>query len=94
MYEAHALFLSLPTSAQSNLRAVALQSAPVDMRKLTCAVYPYVQTLADAQDIAFYLAGEAEHHVDDIQAAHQAGSAVSPTNMLVKFIFGAPYPRG
>jgi hypothetical protein len=93
MPDAHALFLSLPTSAQIDIWAAALQGTTIDMRKLTRAVYPYVQTLADARDIAYYLASEAEHYVDDLQTIHQTEPAVSLTNVLVRFMYGALHPE-
>jgi len=52
------LFLSLPPAAQTHLRAAASHK-DTGIRKLTRAVYPYVQTLVDAQDIAHYLAAQA-----------------------------------
>ena len=57
MDEARTLFLSLPLAAQAYLRA-ASQMDPFNLHKLTRAAYPYVQTLADAQGIAEFLANE------------------------------------
>jgi hypothetical protein len=90
MHEARALFLSLPASARSDIRAAAKHNDPTDLRKLIRAVYPYVHTFTDAQEIAYYLAGETDSNVDDVQPVHREESAVSLTKMLVRLMYGPP----
>jgi hypothetical protein len=77
MDEARALFLSLLPAAQTRLRAAAGHKESINLRKLTRAVYPYVQTLADAQNIADYLEDEADGDLDvrDRVALHSAASS-------------------
>lgn len=58
MDEARALFLSLPPTAQTDVRAASGQKDSVNLREAARAAYPYVQTLADAQGIAQFLASE------------------------------------
>ena len=58
MDEARALFLSLPSATQVNVRAASGQKNSVDLRKVARAAYPHVQTLADAEGIAQFLACE------------------------------------
>jgi hypothetical protein len=58
MDEARALFLSLPSAAQTDVRAASGQKDSVDLRKVARAAYPYVQTVADAHRIAQFLASE------------------------------------
>lgn len=58
MDEVRALFLSLPPGAQAHLRAAASRQKPANLLKLARAVYPYVQTLAEATEIAEFLATE------------------------------------
>ena len=76
MDEARALFLSLPPAARTRLRAAAGHKESISLRKLTRAVYPYVQTLADAQNIADYLEDEADSNLDvrDRVTPHSAAS--------------------
>ncbi len=64
MDDAQTLFLSLPVSAQVRMRAAVNRKDPTDLRKLVRLVYPYVQTLADAQCIAGFLAVEADDRVE------------------------------
>jgi hypothetical protein len=58
MDEARALFLSLPSTAQTDVRTVRGQEDLVDLRKVARAAYPYVQTIADAHSIAQFLESE------------------------------------
>ena|ERR1035437_3276889 len=64
MDSARALFLSLPPSVQTHLRAAASLKEPVNLLNLSRAAYPSVQTLADAQDIAQFLANEELGYLD------------------------------
>ena len=64
MDEARALFLSLPPAAQTRLRAAVGRKESINLPKLARAAYPYVQTLADAQDIAEFLANEELGYLD------------------------------
>ena len=67
MDEAHDLFLSLPPAAQTHLRTVAsLNKAPASL-KLLRAAYLYVQTIADAQDVADFLASGADSNLQIYQ---------------------------
>ena len=54
-----ALFLSLPPGAQATLRAAISDAGPANLRSLARMVYPYVQTIAEAQSIGDMLAAEA-----------------------------------
>jgi hypothetical protein len=76
MHEARALLLSLPPAAQTYLRAAVGRKESVNLRKLTRAVYPYVQTLADAQAIADSLASDAVNNLLEVrQRAHPQSAA-------------------
>jgi hypothetical protein len=76
MDEASTLFFSLPPAAQAHLRAAASHKDPLNLRKLTRAAYPYVQTLADAQGIAEFLANEPISNLETRERA-QLQSAIS-----------------
>lgn len=52
------LFLSLPVHAQNSARRRVDRRDPDNLRTLTRVVYAWVQTLAEAQCIAAYLATE------------------------------------
>jgi hypothetical protein len=66
MDDALALFLSLPIVAQTNIRTLANQSDPLNLRtKLTRALCPYVQTLAEAQNIADLFAAESDLAIEN-----------------------------
>jgi hypothetical protein len=64
MHEARTLFLSLPAAAQTHIRSAINHNQPANLRRLTRAVYPYVQTLNEAHDIADLLAGEIDNHTE------------------------------
>jgi hypothetical protein len=64
MDEARALFLSLPSAAQTYVRAALGDKGSVNLRKVSRAVYPYVQSLEDAQGIAQFLAAEETAYLD------------------------------
>jgi hypothetical protein len=64
MDQARALFLSLPSAAQTYVRAASGHKDSVDLRKVARAVYPYVQSLEDAQGIAQFLANEEIANLD------------------------------
>jgi hypothetical protein len=65
MHAVHALLVSLPVSAQNSIRVLASETSPIDVRKLTRTIYPYVQTLAESEEIAFYLANGEGQSADD-----------------------------
>jgi len=66
MDDALALFLSLPTAAQISIRTLANQMDPPNLRsKLIRALCPYVQTLAEAQNIADLLAVESDLAIEN-----------------------------
>jgi hypothetical protein len=56
--EVLALFLSLPPDAQAYLRTAASHRKSDNLLKLVRAVYPFVQTIAEATEIAEFLASE------------------------------------
>lgn len=64
MDDAQTLFLSLPESVRIRMRAAVNLKDLANLRKLTRSVYPYVQTLAEAQSIAGFLAVEAHDRLD------------------------------
>jgi hypothetical protein len=65
-----ALFLSLPIAAQISLRTLANQLDPSNLRnKLTRALCPYVQTLAEAQNIADLLVAESDLAIESREPA-------------------------
>ena len=81
MDEVRALFVSLPHDAQAHLRAEASRKKPINLLRLTRAVYPYVQTLAEAKEIAGFLAREASSDQEpserrDAQRAASVGTGV------------------
>lgn len=76
MDEAQTLFLSLPVRAQVRMRAAINRKHPTDLRKLARLVYPYVQTLAEAQSVAGFLAGEANDRVEVSQPVDRRNDAM------------------
>jgi signal transduction protein with GAF and PtsI domain len=75
MHEALDLFLSLPTAIQTQLRAMIKPKDPNNARKLTRAVYPYVQTIAEAQEIAELLSSAAPLTLQDCREPAQQESS-------------------
>jgi hypothetical protein len=81
MDEVRALFLSLPSDAQTHLRTAVRHKEPVNHLKLARVVYPYVQTLAEATEVADFLvsevAGDQEHcERRDAQSSASVGAGV------------------
>jgi len=76
MDDSYTLFYSLPVSAQALMRAAVNHKNPASLRELTRTVYPYVQTLADAQSIAGFLATEASSRTEVYRPVSRKNEAV------------------
>ncbi len=86
MDDAQTLFLSLPVSAQVRMRAEVNRKDPTDLRKLVRLLYPYVQTLADAQSIAGFLAVEADDRVELSERVDRRNDAMGSIQRVWQYL--------